>query len=626
MISLSDFVRRSLSQIKIIKHTDNNRREYRIFHGLSVPTENWQGDKFAYLNYLSWCVATELYEEALEIVNECTSRWMNVLDIQINENTGICLFDIYPSRNDFTSHKFIIYQMGDCFGIAFSDRDVPFEAELLSDDQTIQYCEINEKFGIITYLRQFKVLFDLYTDSTEVLLNFFQPWSGIKIRNINHKNEHLNREWGPSSFLKTFNEMQKRVIYDAFMLETGILGVQGPPGTGKTHTITGIVWELLFNFPERRILICAQSNYAATNCFDKINCLNWKQFVDCRGSKHNFEYISPFRAGSETRNSNQIKTDADQHWEFRKQRFNLKANIRKKHYLQNMKIIVTTTSSSARSELGSLAFDYLIIDEAAQINEVETLLAIYHAKAKRIYLVGDQLQLGPLVRSEMAKRQNFDRSMFERLYNDNLIKTYLLTKQYRMHPEICRYISKAFYRGHLEIGENVKNMPNSLFEIDEFEHFMFIDVDGTSDINTDLMSYFNYGEAAKVIEMTNRILSTGRVDLKDIVVITPYSGQKDLIVGLVKSTKNEKLRVETVDSMQGKESRIVLLSTVKSDSERLGFIKENQKRQNVALSRAKEYLFIFGNLKAFENEDIWRKMFNYLSREGNISFKEIKFK
>jgi hypothetical protein len=58
-------------------------------------------------------------------------------------------------------------------------------------------------------------------------------------------------------------------------------------------------------------------------------------------------------------------------------------------------------------------FDTVLIDEAAQANEIATLIPFLHG-AKRCVLVGDPRQLPSTVLSAAAKRSNFQRSLFER--------------------------------------------------------------------------------------------------------------------------------------------------------------------------------------------------------------------
>jgi len=63
------------------------------------------------------------------------------------------------------------------------------------------------------------------------------------------------------------------------------------------------------------------------------------------------------------------------------------------------------------------------------------------------------------------------------------------------------------------------------------------------------------------------------------------------------------IKIDTVDSYQGKENRIVILSTVRNNPRmRPGFLR-SPKRVNVALSRAMERLFIVGATRMWEGKN-----------------------
>ena len=88
--------------------------------------------------------------------------------------------------------------------------------------------------------------------------------------------------------------------------------------------------------------------------------------------------------------------------------------------------------------------------------------------------------------------------------------------------------------------------------------------------------------------------------------------------------------INTVDSFQGKERDIIILSTVRSNknnakngNEAIGFLSDFR-RMNVALSRAKLGCFIVGNSKQFENDKYWKKLIEFCKEKK--SFFEVKSK
>ena len=64
--------------------------------------------------------------------------------------------------------------------------------------------------------------------------------------------------------------------------------------------------------------------------------------------------------------------------------------------------------------------------------------------------------------------------------------------------------------------------------------------------------------------------------------------------------------VNTVDAFQGQEKDFIILSCVRS-SKNLGFVTINQ-RLNVALTRAKESLFVCGHFESLKSDSTWKDM------------------
>lgn len=82
--------------------------------------------------------------------------------------------------------------------------------------------------------------------------------------------------------------------------------------------------------------------------------------------------------------------------------------------LRNADVICTTCVSAFDQRLKSLKFKQVLIDEATQATEPETLIPILKG-AKHIILVGDHCQLGPVIMSKKASKAGLNQSLFERL-------------------------------------------------------------------------------------------------------------------------------------------------------------------------------------------------------------------
>jgi serine/threonine protein kinase len=279
-------------------------------------------------------------------------------------------------------------------------------------------------------------------------------------------------------------------------------------------------------------------------------------------------------------------------------------------------------------QLEKNAFDLVIIDEAARCTPGE--LAVGMQSGRRILLVGDHRQLPPLFGHELLKavgprlgiasRKELQRSDFERAFHSEygLAVARTLKKQYRMAPKIGRLVSEAFYPGQ-ELKTERGDPPSyySLLPKPLDDEVVWIDTghSRSSRRETEVgTSYHNRREAAAVISILRSIarseafLKQARAELKGeeplVGVICMYSPQVDLIDEFfVNSDLSAEFRslvkIDTVDSYQGKENRIVIVSLVRSNPEYdVGFVR-TANRINVALSRAMERLVIVGSAQMY---------------------------
>ena len=264
------------------------------------------------------------------------------------------------------------------------------------------------------------------------------------------------------------------------------------------------------------------------------------------------------------------------------------------NYLEQAKIIGCTTTglSKYRGLLASIQPKIILIEEAAETLEAYVTAACMPS-LEHLILVGDHEQLrGHCSVQELEGYPFFlDVSMFERLVRHEIGHTQLV-KQRRMIPEIRRLLMPIYE--HLEDHSSVlerKPIPgmggvNSYF----FMHSWFEDTDK-------LMSKVNIIEAEMIVEFFVYLFHNG-LKPEDITVLTFYNGQRKLILGRLrrhKELQGNRFKVVTVDSYQGEENAVILLSLVRSNyNSSIGFLSVIN-RVCVALSRAQRGLYIFGN-------------------------------
>ncbi len=272
-------------------------------------------------------------------------------------------------------------------------------------------------------------------------------------------------------------------------------------------------------------------------------------------------------------------------------------------------------------------YDLVIIDEAARATAGE--MAIAMQVGKKVILVGDHKQLPPQMEDEhinavMKELDNIDvhelrRSDFERAFLSNYGKIVgqRLSIQYRMALPIGKLVSQCFYEGCLETGRGAPhqvfdNLPENLGKV-----VTWIDTskEGTAAYdrhpngrNSNEYSFVNLREADLIIQLIQKLVDTLPSDSffdstksPEIGVICMYKEQKILIENKIRSLgwarqliDNASLMIDTVDGYQGKENSIIIVSLVRNNKEKNEGFLSSVNRINVALSRAKERLYIFG--------------------------------
>ena len=261
--------------------------------------------------------------------------------------------------------------------------------------------------------------------------------------------------------------------------------------------------------------------------------------------------------------------------------------------LRPARIIGTTTTglSKYRPLLSSLNPKIVLIEEAAETIEAHTTAACFDS-LEHLILVGDHQQLRGhcAVKDLEGPPFNLDVSMFERLIR-NSIEYSQLTRQRRMRPEIRQMIMPIYpnLQDHPSVHgrEDIPGMGgcNSYF----VTHTYY-------ESNDDSMSKCNIDEAKMVIGLVDHLHDNG-MDLKHITILTFYNGQRKTILNGLRRHPNLQgrvFKVATVDSYQGEENEVVILSLVRNGSQGIGFLNIDN-RVCVALSRARRGFYIFGN-------------------------------
>jgi superfamily I DNA and/or RNA helicase len=349
-------------------------------------------------------------------------------------------------------------------------------------------------------------------------------------------------------------------------LDRSHLLIQGPPGAGKTYTASHAIAEMLAR--GKRVGVSSHSHKAINNLLRAVEATSTDRGLRFRGVKKS-SYEEQYLNGSIIEDT----TDND--------------------YAAGggHELIAGTAWLFAREELDQ-QLDYLFVDEAGQVSLGNTIAM--GVSAKNVILVGDQMQLSQPIQGSHPGRSGL--SALEHLLDGAETvppdRGIFLSKTRRMHPDLCRFISDAFYDGRLmpEAGNErqglILNPSADPALVATGLRFISVEHDGCSQKSEP--------EADRVRQLyqsllgqrwTNRELRVRPIGVEDILVVSPYNMQ----VNLLRSRLPEGARVGTVDKFQGQEGAVVLISMATSSGDDLPRQIEflySRNRLNVAISRA----------------------------------------
>jgi uncharacterized protein len=359
--------------------------------------------------------------------------------------------------------------------------------------------------------------------------------------------------------LQTTDLAQMKAL--ALGLEGSTLFVQGPPGSGKTWTGARLAVHLIAR--GHRIGIAAQSHKAIHNLLAEIERVARAEGVRFRGQKKSTadnpesEYQGTFIT-NEPDPARAVRPGPD------------------------VRLLAGTAWLFARPELDR-ALDYLMIDEAGQVSLADALAM--GTAARNLILLGDPLQLAQV--SQGVHPEGSGASVLEHLLREAPTipedRGVFLERSFRMHPDVCAFISEIVYAGRLHSDESAARRTTSS---GTGIRFVAVEHEGNRSASDE--------EVVEVASRIGRMVGETFTDAdgttrplreQDFMVVAPYNAQvRRLRAGLPAG-----VRVGTVDKFQGQEAPIVFFSMATSSGEdvphNLPFLF-SRNRLNVAISRA----------------------------------------
>jgi len=429
------------------------------------------------------------------------------------------------------------------------------------------------------------------------------------------------------------------------VLQKSLSLIQGPPGTGKTVTSASIVYQMVKMNPGQQVLVCAPSNVAVDQLTEKIHATGLKVVRMCAKSREavsspveflTLHYQVRHLDGSEKTELHKLQLLKDEQGELSaadEKKYKYLKRQAEWEILQHANVICCTCVGAGDPRLSNFHFRHMLIDESTQATEPEVLIPLVLG-AKQVIFVGDHCQLGPVIMCKKAARAGLCQSLFERLVMLG-IRPNRLQVQYRMHPCLSEFPSNTFYEGTLQNGVSTADRlqpqvdfpwPNPNLPM------MFLSCIGQEEISGSGTSYLNRTEATAVEKVVTQFLKGGVLPEK-IGVITPYEGQRAYVVsymaraGTLRQALYQQIEVASVDSYQGREKDIVIISCVRSNAEQgIGFLKDDR-RLNVALTRAKYGLVLIGNPRVLSRQVLWNNLLVHFKEKGVLvegSLKNLK--
>ncbi|XP_017547494.2 DNA-binding protein SMUBP-2 [Pygocentrus nattereri] len=623
----------------------------------------------------------ELLQEERKAEIEETRAWQQNLSLKNLQQKGVCLLklQIGSQRTGMHGRLLVAFEPRKSIGPpvlpsnSFGPGDIVglFESEGCS--QPSQLCS-----GVVTHVTQVSitVAFDDTQDGVSLesdgLYNIMKLANDVTYKRLTRALNSLNvYRNGPAAHLisvlfgytdpgalshqrtlEWFNsgldDSQKEAVSFA-LSQKDVAIIHGPPGTGKTTTVVEVILQAVKQ--GQKVLCCAPSNVAVDNlverlakCKAKVLRLGHPARLLESVQKHSLDAVI-----AQSDNSNiiaDVRKDMDkvlsqmkkaydkgQRSSLRREIGELRKELKSREQMAITQIlkkatVILATNTGATDDgplkyLPSEHFDLVVIDECAQALESSCWIALL--KGHKCILAGDYKQLPPTIKSQNAAAKGLSVSLMERLiqkYGDSVVR--MLTTQYRMNSAIMQWASEQMYQGKLTAHPSVeKHLLRDLAGVADLEEtstpLLLIDTAGCG-LNemedTDEQSKGNQGEV-DIVALHVKALAEAGVQAKDIAVIAPYNLQVDLLRQKL-SNEHPDLEIRSVDGFQGREKEAVLLSLVRSNRKgEVGFLAEDR-RLNVAVTRARRQLMVVCDSQTVRNHDFLKSLIDYMSKHGEV--------
>ncbi|KAF9898239.1 Tripartite DNA replication factor, partial [Lobosporangium transversale] len=417
--------------------------------------------------------------------------------------------------------------------------------------------------------------------------------------------------------------------------------ILGMPGTGKTTTIAQIIHILVRQ--GKSVLLTSYTHSAVDNVLLKFLKL---------GQRPDTNVV---RLGNKDRVHRDIQRLIP---DFSQPPLNTVEAIH--NFYGRCQVVGTTCLGIGDPLFTEKRFDYCIVDEASQITLPACLGPIRYADI--FVLVGDHNQLPPLVKNVEAKEDGFDQSLFKMLSDRYPEAVTSLTQQYRMNKDVMLLSNTLVYENQLkcateEVANKVLDIP-SMNNFRDYCHYynnskpivptasngteikataqcfghsrerpcwleqilnpkqsvVFVDTDDVPAREIRVgHSTQNPTEALLVRQLVEAFIGGG-ISEQDIGIISVLRAQLKVLSRLLRT--RPLLDIHTVDRYQGKDKECVIVSLVRSNTEQqVGELLKDWRRINVAFTRAKRKLVVFGSRQTLQGSPVFEQFLRLMEQQ-----------
>lgn len=274
-------------------------------------------------------------------------------------------------------------------------------------------------------------------------------------------------------------------------------------------------------------------------------------------------------------------------------------------FIKDYPVILSTTYSLRSSLSKNFMYDYVIVDEASQVDLATAALAL--SCAKKVVIVGDLKQLPNVVTSDKKKLTD---DIFKQYklpeayrYSDHSLLSsaislfqnaprVLLKEHYRCNPEIIGFCNQRFYNNELIIltKNNSNQTPLIVYKTVKGNHAR------------------NHINQRQIDVITNEVFPEQNLNPEDnsVGIVTPYRNQANLLQEIFSGTT---VKSDTVDKFQGQEKNVIIFSTVDNQ---IGDFVSDPNRLNVAISRAKDQFIVVTDGNDNDNKSPIYELIGYI--------------